>query len=483
MKASNYYPHALAVAPAAAGPAALLVGPGAGHHAPGASGSGISLMQALAIARSYWRQALLLWALMTAALALYLIMMPKQYTATATLVVDDSSGSTLSGQAPPPDQLATYIAEQTELLTSPALLRPVIDRLDLTKSPEWTGSFAGDPRALPDFVAKRLSASLDIQVSPNDQLVYISASAASPAEAASIANAVVDQYFAEGRGRAQRYADQLTELRARVATAQANLAAFRAQKGVTDVSDLSQKSDTETESLDALEAKLLDAQNLRRTLEARSSSDPTSSEEALASPQVQQLRVELRTLETELAQARTVYGAQHPKVLALESQISTTRQALNGERGMLQSDLSTELKRAHALEVQYTRAVEDQRARVMALRNLQGQGGHLQLDLESAQTVYKDALASYEQTMFNSVDKFTNLRVISPASPPVYSSKTKKRQWLAKGSLAALALAFALTFAYELLINRRLRCADDLERTLGVRVLAQIGPIPPLSHA
>ncbi len=119
----------------------------------------------------------------------------------------------------------------------------------------------------------------------------------------------------------------------------------------------------------------------------------------------------------------------------------------------------------------------------MALRNLQGQGARLELELESAQAIYKDALAGYEQAMFSSVDKFTNLRVLNPASQPASSSKTGKRQWLAKGSLAAPVIAFGLSFAYELLVGRRLRCTDDLERGLGVRVLAQIRPIPPLNHA
>jgi uncharacterized protein involved in exopolysaccharide biosynthesis len=328
-----------------------------------------------------------------------------------------------------------------------------------------------------------LSNSLNIQVSPNDQLVYVSATAGTPAEAAGIANAVIEQYFAEGRGRAQRYSDQLAELRNRVATAQANLAAFRAQKGVTDVSGLTDKSDTDSEALDTLEAKLLDAQNQRRSLEARLASDPTSSDQALASPQVQQLRLELRTQQAQLSQARMTYGALHPKVLDLESQIAATRRSLDNERGMLQSDLSTQLRGVKALERQYSLAVAAQRQQVMALRNLQGQGAHLQLDLESAQAVYKDALAGYEQAMFNSVDKFSNLRVLNSASPPVYSSKTRKREWLAEGSLAALALGFFLTFAYEMLIGRRLRCPDDLERGLGVRVLAQIGPISPLTHA
>lgn len=483
MRPPAYEPQAGELGVTTLGPAGLLPGPGSFRVVASAAGSGISLMQVRAIARSYWRASLIIWILLTVALALFLLLMPKVYTATATLVVDDSGDTTLSGQAPQADQLATYLAEQAELLTSPALLRPVVGQLGLATNPHWSGGFRGDPRALPDYIAKRLADALQIQISPNDQLVYVAASAASPAEAANIANAVVNQYFAERRGRAERYEVQLSELRDRVANAQASLATFRAQKGVTDVTDLSQKSDTETEALDALEAKLLDAQNASRALEAREASDPRSSEEAMASPQVQQLRVELRTLQGELAQARTLYGARHPKILALDSQIAATRRALATEQGMLQVDLSTQLKNARALQTQYSQAVAQQRQNVVALRDLQGQGGRLELDLQSAQEVYKDALAGYEQAMFSSVDKFTNLRVISAASPPVYSSKTKKREWLVKGSLAALLLGFALSFGYELLLNRRLRCADDLERTLGLRMLGQIDPMPPPNQA
>lgn len=461
----------------ASGPTALLPAP------PGRvaiANSGISLMQVHAIVRSYWRQALVIWALLTVALAFLLLLLPKLYTATTTLVVDQSGSSTISQQTSP-DQLAAYLAEQTELLTSPALLRPVVERLDLTSKPEWGGG-AGNPRALPEVVAARLAKALQVQISPNDQLVYVSASAASPAEAAQIANAVVNEYFSERRGRAARYEEQLSELRGRVATAQAKLSAFRAQKDLTDVGDLSQRSDTTTQALDDLEAKLLDAQNQRRAIEARLSSDPLSSDEALASPQVQQLRGQLRTEQIELAQDRTLYGARHPKILALQSQIAGTRRALSAERNLIQSDLTTQLKRAEALEAQYSQAVAQQRGKVMNVRDLQGQGQRLQLDLQSAQEVYKDALASYEQAMFNSVDRFTNLRVITAASPPVFSSKTQKRQWLVKGSLAALLIAFALSFGYELMVNRRLRCVDDLERTLGLRVLGQIDPMPPANR-
>jgi succinoglycan biosynthesis transport protein ExoP len=42
----------------------------------------------------------------------------------------------------------------------------------------------------------------------------------------------------------------------------------------------------------------------------------------------------------------------------------------------------------------------------------------------------------------------------------------------------SLVLGLAAPLGYELLLNRRLRCRDDLERHFGIPVLAQFGPLP-----
>ena len=72
------------------------------------------------------------------------------------------------------------------------------------------------------------------------------------------------------------------------------------------------------------------------------------------------------------------------------------------------------------------------------------------------------------------MQNFANVSLISRATPPVQSTKPNKKKLFVLAIIAALAAGLAIPLAYELLIDRRLRCRDDLEHGFGLRVLAQL---------
>jgi succinoglycan biosynthesis transport protein ExoP len=197
-----------------------------------------------------------------------------------------------------------------------------------------------------------------------------------------------------------------------------------------------------------------------------------------ASPQIQRLRDQLHALDVQLAQLSATYGPQHPKVVEVKAQISAVQASLNSEVRALGDNALTPLARAKALEQQYAKAVEEQRKKVMSLREIQGEGGKLLLELDSAQAVYKRALDGYDQIVFASASNYTNVSVVSPASPPTNATKPNKKKGLLAGMMAGLGLGVVIPFAYELFVNRRVRCRDDIERGFGIPVLAQFDPIP-----
>ncbi len=445
----------------------------------------LSIAQIVTIARAYWKQIVMIAVGITIVTAVGIKFLPKTYTAMATLIVNPENKDPLAGQQFPMDVLGNYVATQTELMLSPVVLLPVVDKLQLTLDKNYTAGFrGGDATALREYVERELATAIQVDTGRGGQLLYVSASARDPVRASDIANAVADIYLEQQRRRvndpagerAERYSEQLAELRAKTVVAQDKVTEFRRHNGLTDV--VAANNDVEMQALTSLESRLLEAQNRRRSLEAKQSGQQSTTDEALASLQVSQLKTQVSNLEAQLAQQRATLGARHPAVLQLTSQLDTARRSLAAELENLSANNATEFSRARDLEDKLTRAVADQRQKVVSLRQLQGDGAKLQLELESAQAVYKRALDGYDQIMFASVGNYTNVTFVSRATPPLKASKPNKLKLLAVGAIFGLGLGLLIPFGYELFVNRRVRCRDDIERDFGIPVLALFDAIP-----
>jgi succinoglycan biosynthesis transport protein ExoP len=232
------------------------------------------------------------------------------------------------------------------LITSPGILMEVVDRMKLTQDPLYTAGFRGDsPAGLREYAAKNLEANLHVDLGRGAQLLYIAASARYPERAADIANAVTDAFMEMERrqsnepasDRARRYSTEVAELRTKVAAAQENLATFRQHKGITSVANANgeETADTETQALTDLEQRLLEAQNVRRSLESKSAGRQSAADESLASPIIQQLKTQLSEQQTKLAELSVTEGSKHPKVMELKSQIALTARQLDQELATL----------------------------------------------------------------------------------------------------------------------------------------------------
>jgi uncharacterized protein involved in exopolysaccharide biosynthesis len=375
--------------------------------------------------------------------------------------------------------VANYVSTQIELMTSPIVLLPVIERLKLTEDKNFTAGFSESSAALREFVQKNLAASLQIDRGTGGQLIYVSASAKSAARAAEIANAVADVYLEQDRlrrngpagERAQRYSEELAELRNKATVAQDKVTAFRKLHGIDDLND--RAADTEVQGLDTLHQRLLETQNLRRSLEAKESGSSASQASASGSPQT--LRAQLEDQAAQLAQLKSTYGPRHPKIQELEAQMLLTRQSLGEQERALSS--------TRELERKYAAAVEEQEAKVLSLREAQDEGSKLLLELESAKSVYKHALDGFDQIMFQAVANRANVSIVSHAVEPLKASKPNKMKLLLMTLIAGIGLGVCAPLGYEMFFDRRLRCRDDMEREFGIAVLAQLEMVPALARA
>jgi len=469
----------LAAAPASVGRATI---PGNYVH------PGLSLVQVWSIIWAYRLVIALIVAAFLALTALVVAFLPRTYSATATLMVSYDVNDPLNGKDFPTGLLGSYIATQIELIQSPEVLLPVVDRLNLTTKDDYTAGYGGDGSTLREWAASRLSKNLAIYQGPfASQLIHVRYSATNAAEAAQVANAVADVYMAQdvvrstnpATQRAKRYAEQLEKLKNKVISAQTEATAFHQSNSLIESGST---ADVDTTLLTSLEQQLMEAQNASRVAEARMSGDQSVGDLVLASPLIQSLKTQIAAQQVRLAEMELLFLPKHPLVLEMNSQIRANRAALAAETRRYSRNASATLGAARQLVEKLQTAVDDQRGRVLAVSKLRDDAAKYQLELESTQAVYKRALEGYDQVMFASSGRYTNVDVVSRARAPVKATQPRVLVDLLVGCIGAGLLGLLGPLAYEL-FNRRVRCRDDLERDHGVPVLVDFGPLPMTRRA
>lgn len=440
----------------------------------------ISPWQIWSILWAYRLQSLLIAVAVILVVGAGTMALPRTYEATATLMVNFDVYDPLGGREFPIGLVGSYMATQVELARSTEVLLPVIERLELTSDEDYTEGYDGQPDGLPVWVADRLRKKLTVrQGLYGSQLIYVTYTASEAAEAAQVANAVADVYTEQqyqrltgpAKDRAERYTEQLGELKSKVTTAQEDATAFRRRHSLID-SDIT--GDVSLELLTQLEHRLQEIQQVRRLAEARAAGDPSVGTEVLGSTTIQSLKAQLASQNARMAQLTGTLGGSHPEVQALRSQIDTTRQALNEEKRAYSGNVAAELASARKVEAQLQAAVDKQRAKVANIREVQDDGAKHRLELESAEAVYQRALEGYDQVMFAATSEYTNVDLVSQATKPTQPSKPRVTLLLFMGCVAGIGLGLILPLGYELL-NRRIRGREDIERDHGIPVLAELG--------
>jgi len=379
---------------------------------------GMSSTQIASILWAYRKQTLLIAGAVIFAVAVACWLWPRTYEAQATLMVDFEVNDPLAGREFPTGLLGSYMATQVELARGSEVLLPVVDRLDLTHNPDYSAGYGGAGAGLRTWVETRVRKNLVVEQGRfGSQLIYVTYAAGSPLEAAQVANAVADVY---------------SETQYKRLTGPANERAKRY-----------------TEQIGELKDKVARAQE--QVTEFRKQSGLIGSDAKtdvdMHSTMIQTLKPQLAVQTSRLAELRATFGERHPQVLELQSQIAATRQSLNAE----------------------LKAYSDRAAAELG-------GAKYQLELDSAQSVYKRALEGYDQVMFASAGGYTNVNFVSRAAPPPKASKPKVGIALLVACFVGIGLGVAVPLCYELL-NRRVRCRDDVERDHGIPVLVELGPI------
>lgn len=437
--------------------------------------------QFLSILRARWWVVALVLGLTVATTLLVSLLLPRQYTATASVVVDFKpdpvSAFAFGGGASP-----AYMATQVDIIQSERVAQRVVRNLKLNENPqvrqEWLDETGGEGN-IEVWLASVFQKQMDVVPSRESSVIAISYKAPDPRFAAGLANAFAQAYIdtaLELRTDPARLYSTFFENRAKEARetlekAQSKVSVFQKQAGIIATDE---RLDVETARLNELSSQAtmmqaLLAESASRQAQAQSGQGDRM-QEVLSNANVSQLKADISRAEAQLQQLATRLGDKHPQVEEAKASLAELRSRLDAETRKVTGSVtvSANINRQRLAEVQ--RALQAQRDKVLKMKAVRDEGLVLLRDVENAQRSYDALLQRFTQTSLEGQTTQSNINLLTQATPPLEPSSPR----LLLNTLLSIFLGTLLAVGTALLLelkDRRVRNVDDVVEALGLPVL------------
>jgi chain length determinant protein EpsF len=416
-----------------------------------------------------------------AAVTVFLI--PKQFTADASMVLDVRPDPVLNALAPGLTSPA-YLATQIEIIKSDRVAARVVRMLGLANSPTAVQQWREATQSkipLERFFAGLMQRGLVVEPSRGSNLITLTFVSPDATFAAAAANAFAQAYMETSvelrvepaRQSAEWLDEQTKTLRTNLEQAQSKLSKFQQEKGIVGSDD---RYDQETIRLNALNTQLSAAQIERVEASSRQRSTGTDmSPDVQQSGAVQAIKSQLATAETRLSEISIVVGVNHPQRIQLQAQIAQMKQQLAAEVNRVSGGTSS-ISRSSSQKVEELRNLaEAQKRKVLALSSERDQIAVLQRDVETAKRAFDNASQRVGQLNLESRNTQAAVRLLTPAVEPLEPSRPNIRKNVGASIAIGLILGLAVAVGLEIL-DRRIRGPEDLLVMAGVPVLGVLRP-------
>ncbi len=427
----------------------------------------MSLHQLFSILRARMATAGLIL-LVTLALALaWVLLRPATYKANAPVLVDvrmdPVGGTALQGMVAP-----SYMATQIDIVKSDRVAERVLQTLPADQEPvkRWREESL-TKKAPQAWLAHKIQEYLDVKPARESNIVNIAWVGRTPAEAARVANAFAQAYLDVSlevkTNPAKRYAewfdDQVKISRERLGVAQDKLSAFQQESGIISADE---RGDFETARLTELSTQLSNLQ-----------SRPRSSGGESQNPVVATLRADVARLEAKVSEGAATMGSAHPAMQRMQAELGALRSRMAAESGHAGAVAQGALRSSKQQEQELQKAIDAQRAKVLALTKQRGQLSVLQREVDSAQKAFETVSASAAQSRLQSLANQTNMVRIASAVEPTEKTGLTGMQTMMVAGIGGVLLALAGVLLLEL-GNRRIRSVDDLSMVTRLPILATV---------
>ncbi|OSZ65273.1 hypothetical protein CAP39_12405 [Sphingomonas sp. IBVSS1] len=401
-------------------------------------------------------------------------LLPARYPARARVLMDNFKPDPVTGTVLNASGIKMFIRTQLELIKDYRIAGEAVDRLGLTSNANLLATWQAETGGYGDFrrwLADRIVNNVQVSQIESSNIMEITYEAGVPEVARRTVNALRDAYIenslkfrTDSAGRtAEWYREQAARALRVLQSAEAAKTKFEQDNGIV----MTGTGEAETVKLASLQAALT---------EARSNAGMQSFEavrQSTNSSVVDQLKVQLATLNDQIEQASERLGNQHPTYLAMLSRRTQLERQLAREQVVARQAGAAQLGASRGGVAQLEAEYEAQRAKVFAMKEKLDKLGQLTSEVELRRQQYEQAAKRTSELQLESNVADAGLIVLGDA---IVSPDPTFPNWSLIIPLAAgigLSVGVLMALLVELL-NRRVRGAEDLGFAARVPVFAVV---------
>ena len=409
------------------------------------------------------------------------LVLPKQYSSTATVVIDAKASDPISG-ALGVTLSPAYMATQVDIINSDRVATRVVKLLKLENNPQtveqWKAATEGRGD-LERWLADYLKKNLDVKPSRESSVINLAYTSPDPRFAAALANAFAQAYIdttlelrvEPARQSATWFDERSRALRENMEKAQTALSSYQREHGIVAADE---RLDVENSRLAELSAQLTGIQaqtvdTLSRKRQAQGD-QLESSPDVMQNPLVQGLKSEIARNEAKLTELAGQLGPNHPQFQRLKAETDALKEKLTAEIQRVVGGLGTSSKVSQQRESEIRASLDAQKDKILKLKQQRDELAVLTRDVETAQRAYDTVNQRLTQTSLESQVNLTNIALLNLATEPIAPSSPKTLKNLLIATFVGTLLGIGMAFMAEF-IDRRIRSENDVTEFVGCSFL------------
>jgi uncharacterized protein involved in exopolysaccharide biosynthesis len=193
---------------------------------------------------------------------------------------------------------------------------------------------------------------------------------------------------------------------------------------------------------------------------------------------LQSMKADLTRTESKLAEVAVRYGRNHPQYISAAAEAQSLRDRLARELDTAKGSINQAAQIAQQRTAEVQRALDDQRQRILELKQQRDALDVLNREVDSARHTYDAATQRASQVRLESLLNQSSIAILNPAVAPIKPARPKLLLSLVLAIVAGVISGAGVTLFAELM-DRRVRSAVDIVAVGGLTVLAELSRPSP----